>query len=501
MKKSSLIYIVFLVLSVAGGSCKKFLDLKPESELTTGNAYSTAADLENALVGAYRAFYFEYYIWENVLLGDVRSDNAYSGGGGDLYVAPYDMLTIPVGNIRLYADWSQLYTGIARCNIIIDKMEAVDDPALDVDNRRGGIGGEAHFLRAFHYFQLVKSFGGVPLELHSNNTDPAVSNLQRSSEKEVYDQIVADLEIAVTSLPDDYGSDASVNKVRATKGAAYALLAKVWAQRSDRDYSKVLQYCQEVVNSAADYALVDDYASLFDGDHYYSAESILEVPFIGGNADVANWGPQLYLAPEDGWQKYCVPSKDLVAAYDASNDNIRKNANIVFYYNLDWPDLNWNPCQDPATGVPFNYKQKHADNWASGDHHYLLRFADILLLQAEAQNELGQTAAALSTLNKVRARVSLAPAGTGTQQELREKILLERRLELAFEGQRFDDLVRLNKIESVMNSLEEYNFSCTGSNPSDPERINYNMSADKRLLPIPQLERDANPNLSQNPGY
>jgi len=490
-----------LLLLTTLHSCDKFLDIKPQSDLTTGNAYNSAADLENALVGAYRAFYYEYYQWDNVLLGDVRSDNAYAGGGGDQPIVQYDMVDIPVANGRMYANWSQLYTGIGRCNVILDKITSVNDAALDRGNLREHIIGQASFLRAFHYFQLVKTYGGVPLELNSNTADPAKTNLPRSTETEVYNQIVKDLEVALTNLPDSYGSDETVNKVKATKGAANALMAKIWAQRSDRDYSKVLQYCNAVINSPAGYSLMANYADLFDGSNYSNSESILEIAFLGGNWDVSNWGVQLFLAPEDGWQKYCVPSKDLVDAFDSQNDIIRKDASIVFWDNLDWADENWNPCNDKEVAVPFNYKLKHPDGWNSGDRPYLLRLADIILLKAEAQNESGDLGGALGTLNLIRGRVALPDATASSKDELASKILLERRLELAFEAQRWDDLVRMGVCTSVMNNLQEYKYTCEGGTQSEGIKIDYNVNQDKWLCPIPQLERDANPNLTQNPGY
>lgn len=498
-----------MILVVTLVSCKKFLDIKPDTSLTTGNAYNSAQDIENAITGAYRAFYHEYYIWDNVLLSDVRSDNAYAGGGGDQPILAYDELNISTGNNRMLADWSQLYIGIGRCNAILNKIDAISDPFLDKNNRRTQIKGEAAFLRAFHYYQLVKQWGGVPLELNSNSSDPAKTNLPRATEKEVYDQIVKDLELAVTNLPDAYNGPSgsvtdnipSVNKVRATKGAANALLAKVWAQRSDRDYNKVLQYCNAVIGSPAGYSLLTNYDHLFDGDHYSNSESILEVAFIGGNWDVSNWGVQLYLAPEDGWQKYCVPSKNLVNAYDAEGDNVRKNANITYFKDVPWADENWNPCQDNAVAVPFNFKQRHPDGWNSGDRYYLLRLADIILLKAEAQNETGNFVQAATTLNIVRNRVGLAPVTGTSQTQMKTKILNERRLELAFEAQRWDDLLRSGQAVNIMNNLGEVKYTCAGGTPSAPVAISYNCNQNKLLLPIPQGERDANPNLTQNPGY
>jgi hypothetical protein len=253
-----------------------------------------------------------------------------------------------------------------------------------------------------------------------------------------------------------------------------------------------------------------NYADLFDGAHDFNSESILEIPFEESNWSASSWGIQLYLAPEDGWQKYCVPSKDLVAAYDAAGDAIRKDANIVFWTEdgngdpISWADENWNPCQDPTVGTPFNYKQKHPAGWGSGDDYYLLRLADILLLKAEAQNESGNTQGAATTVNLVRSRVELEPvSGTLSKEEMKTAILNERRLELAFEAHRWDDLVRNEVATTVMQGLNEFTYSCVDGAPGNPVKMDYSRcDRNHWIMPIPQLEMDANPNLKpQNPGY
>lgn len=519
MKKIFKIYIVLIFLFIAHflQSCSKFLEDKPKTSITTGNAYVTASDIENALTGAYNIFYgSDYYQWEYVLLGDVRSDNAYPGGNNEETFYDYDRFILPASNDHNYANWKAIYKGIARCNILLGKINSIKDAAL-TDERRKQIIGEASFLRAFHYYHLVKLYGGVPLELESNTANPEVTRKARATASEVYSQIVKDLEVALSNLPDNYNGPAgsstaniaSVNKVRATKGAANALLAKVWAQRSDRDYNKVLQYCNAVISSPAGYSLMTKYDDLFDGNHYLNSESILEIPFEEGNWSASSWGIQLYLAPEDGWQKYCVPSKDLVNAYNTANDAVRKNANIIFMTNdingdpISWADENWNPCGDPNTGTPFNYKQKHPAGWASGDHYYLLRLADILLLKAEAQNETGASAAAAATMNLVRSRVGLpAISSSLSQAAMKTTILNERRLELAFEAQRWDDLVRAGVATTVMQGLNEYYYTCNSGVLSAPIKMDYsNCSQNKWVLPIPQLEIDVNPKLIQNAGY
>jgi starch-binding outer membrane protein, SusD/RagB family len=502
MKKTSLyLASLWIILSVLLFSCQKFLDDTPQSSLTTGNAYNSASDIENALAGCYNVFYTDYYQWENVMISDNRSDNAYPGGGGEETFVVIDQFNVPPSNSHnFYFWWCQPYQGIGRCNILLDKIGSVNDPKLDENNRRNQVIGEASFLRAYHYYQLVKTFGGVPLELKSNTADPAETRKPRATEKEVYDQIEADLQVALANLPDDFG-DPSITKVRATKGAANALLAKIWAQRSDRDYNKVLQYCDAVISSPAGYSLMGSYADLFDGNHYMNDESIMEIPFIEGSP-TSNWGVELFLAPEDGWQKYCVPSKDLINAYQDEGDLIRLYSNVIFYKELVWADENWSPCQNPEDSVPFNNKQKHPAGWASGDHLYLLRLADIILLKAEAENELGNPSAAAGLVNEVRSRVSLPDLGSGlSQAEMKQKILHERRLELAFEAQRWDDLVRTGEATNVMTSLNEYKYTCDNGVPCAPIKIEYNVDQNHWLMPIPQPEIDANPNLVQNPGY
>ncbi len=281
----------------------------------------------------------------------------------------YDRFILPPSNDHNFANWKALYRGVARCNIMLQKIGDISDPEL-TEARRNEIIGEGSFLRAFHYFQLVKMYGGVPLELESNTADPAATrrgfrkrrcaNSKRSGN-------------GCECLPDVYGSDQAVNKVRATKGAANALLAKVWAQRSDRDYHHVLEHCEAVISSPAAYALLTNYADLFDGNHDMNSESILEIPFEEGSGSASSWGIELYLAPEDGWQKYCVPSKDLVAAYDAAGGAAEKQQHVwnkdVNGSPISWADENWNPCGDSL--AIRSIQAKTPAGWASGDDYYL----------------------------------------------------------------------------------------------------------------------------------
>jgi starch-binding outer membrane protein, SusD/RagB family len=493
--KNNIFYFFLISMTIVFASCEEFLDRNPISDLTTDNAYETRSHAEAALTGAYDALQQEYYIWDNVIFSDIISDNYYAGGD-NAEIFSVDYLTITPVNGRLFNNWSQIYSGIARANIVLKKVPDVTDAKIDEGNRRNQILGEASFLRAYGYFQLVTLWGGVPLVTEPVTTpDPSAAQQLRNTEDEVYAQIIRDLEFAIENLPDTYGSDASVNKARATKGAANALMAKVYAQKSDRanNYAKVVEYCDAVINSPAGYAMLTEFDQLFDGSHYNNSESILEVQFVGSTE--ANWGPQMVLPPSisgDTWRKFVTPTHSLIDAFDTEGDEIRKNSSVLFEHITQWKDEYWTAVND--SNVPFAYKWKSANGWASTNRQYLLRLADIILLKAEALNEQNQVELARVEIDRVRDRVDLGPTPATNQAEMRLAIENERRLELVQEGQRWNDLKRSGRAIEVMNNLHDVNQN-TGA------VVNYNMNTNKLLLPIPQSERNRNLLLGQNDGY
>lgn len=486
--------IALLMAMVALTGCEDFLSLEPISTTTTENAYKTASDAEAALVGVYDSFSQDYYVYDNTIFSDVMSDNFYAGGDNPEITA-FEDLNVRPDNSKLFGAWSSIYNAILKANTVLSKVPGIADVKLDNGNRRNQILGEASFLRAFHYYQLVKMFGGVPvIKNPTSSLDPAQTNVERNIEAEVYDFIIEDLEFAAENLPVTYGTDASINKGRATKGAAHALLAKVHAQKPKnvRDYATVLSYCNDVINSAAGYQLLANFDHLWDGAHYNNAESIMEVQFAGGNDN--NWGPQMNLPPSvsgDVWRKFSTPSHDLVDAYDAEGDNIRKNASILFE-EVNWIDEFWSPVSGGS--VPFAYRWRSAAGWHSSNRQYIVRLADIILLKAEALNELDRLEEARTEINRVRSRVSLGVTPAANKAEMASAILNERRLELCQEAQRWDDLKRAEMAVTVMNDLVEMNL-ITGTPKT------YSMTVEKQLLPIPQAERDRNIKLGQNPGY
>jgi len=488
----------FFAASVLFGmsSCEKFTDLKPVSEATAANAYNTAQDAEGALIGAYESFRSqEYYIWDNIVMSDVISDNYYAGGD-DVNIIAIDKLNLSADNPRFLNAWKSLYNAILKANMVLDKVPNIEDPKLNLGNRKAQILGEAAFLRAYHYYQLVSLFGGVPIITSAvTSTETSATNIPRSSEEEVYAQIIRDLEFALDNrLPDKYDGELYISKARATKGAAYALLAKAYAQKPVKDYTKVLQYCNAVINSPAGYKLLTNYDFLFDGNHYNNEESILEAQFTGATGGNGNYGSSLLLPPSitiDTWRKFVTPSHSLVNAFDAAGDNVRKNASIKFE-SAPWVDEYWDNKINSV--IPFAYKWRNKSGWDnSTSKQYMLRLADIILLKAEAMNELNQPVDDVkNVLLQVRQRVGLGNVSATNQAGLRTAILNERRLELAQEGQRWNDLKRYGLAVETMNNLNEIDLRTN-------TKTNYNATASKLLLPIPQQELNRNSKLVQNP--
>ncbi|NLR89936.1 RagB/SusD family nutrient uptake outer membrane protein [Flammeovirga agarivorans] len=484
--------LIGLLLILGLTQCHSLIDLDPISEETRDTAYVKGTQLEAALVGLYSTFASsEYYIWDKMNMQDMRADNHYAGGDTpDLFAI--DALNITPTNSRLFEIWKNLYDAISKANNLIEKAEQLDDPSFS-EERLSQISGEAYFLRAYHYYNLVNMFGGVPLVTEfTTSVDNEKLQVKRATVEEVYAQIIKDLEVAISLLPDSFGNDNSVNKARATSGAANAMLAKAYLQMPSPNYQKALVYIKAVEESTANYQLID-YGHLFDGTHQNNAESILEIQFMGPNA--GSFGPQLLLPPSisgDTWRKFLTPSHDLINAYNAENDNVRLNASVLFEA-VDWSDEYWGNTS--GTSIPFSYKWKNASGWQSSDNTYLLRFADIVLLKAEALAHTGSLVEAANEVDKIRRRVGLQGLTSdkkSDKESLLQAILDERRLELAAEGHRWDDLVRFGKVVSTMNNLVEIDLR-TG------EAVNYNMTENKILLPIPQQEIDRNPNLDQNP--
>lgn len=466
-------------------SCEKFLDLEPVSngiavdEGSDSAFYKTASEAEAALGGVYADFRNEYFELDYFVNGDAQSDDAYAGAD-NIANFQIDDFNIDATNSNITRDWAYLYSTIGKANLVIDNVMAVPDSALTMDRRRGII-AEASFIRAFQYFQLVQLFGDVPLVLKSITT----FNLDilpdlfppRTPMGEVYAQIILDLETALPDVP-----VSAINKGFVTTGAVNALLAKVYATIEPHDWNKVSQYCDAVI--AGPYSLLPNYDELWDNMHENSEEAIFEINYEGTSSS-GNWGVSMFRGMD--WKKFNIPSNDLVKAFDDEQDNIRK-ASSIFFDDVTgkWSDPYW-----PQSTYPFINKYRIADA-PSPQNYIFIRLADILLLKAEALNEMGNVSGAAELVNQVRSRVSLANTPASTQEAMRLAIEKERRLELAFEGHRWFDLKRTGRAIEVMNNVK---------GPDGVTPIGYNLIQNRLIWPIPQAELDKNSNLVQNIGY
>lgn len=481
---------LFIYLTIASGlvgtACNKEITKTPISNLTTGNFWKTATDAESGLTGAYNSLYQQFYIWDYMTNGDVQSDNCYAGGNNpDNFAIDNFQLNPLNGNVT--RDWQGLYDGIVNANAVLDNVPGITDVAWNGTTRKQQILAEAKFLRALHYFYLVTTYGDVPLVLTNNNAGAALYPA-RTPAAQVWIQIEQDLISADSSLLP--ASSSNPNSGRALQGSADALLAKVYAQQLK--YDSCLTWCNKVLANSY-YALLPNYADLFDGNHKNSVESIFEIQH-STVANTTNYGPELLLPfslTGDNWAKFNVPTNDLIADYQSQNDVVRENASV--YWTVAADTAGAIPPPYTKFPVPFSYKWKHADGYNSPDNEILIRLADIILLKAEALNQTGQTAQAIPLINQIRTRVNLPATAATSQTDVAAAVLNERRLELALEGWRWLDLLRAGSQYTI-------NLMSSQVDPNG-KPLNYALTVQRLVWPVPQSERDLDVNLSQNSGY
>jgi hypothetical protein len=433
--------LVFVALLAA---CDSPLDTNPTASIDAGTALNTPRGIELGVTGAYQSLQSgSLYSRDGVVYPDLYSDNLDFTGTfqTDRQVSQRD---VPPSSGVVSGIWADTYEGINRTNNVLAAIPNVDelDPA-DADQYRG----EALFIRALHYFVLVSWFGGVPII-----TDPSVgvgpeSLVSRNTAEEVFTLIEEDLEEAASLLP------SGTSQGRATQNAANALLARVYL--ADGKYAQARDKATLVINSG-DYELVDDYRSLFATKN--TSESIFELQYSLNNTNsLAFW----FFTQEDGGRWGFAPSQGLIDAFEPGDE--RQDASIAFN----------------SSGDPYGIKYHRIAN--EDDNVIVLRLAEMYLIRAEANLRLNASAATVrADIDVVRERAGLAPlpATVSGQDALIDAILQERRVEFAMEGHRFFDLRRLGRAEAVLA-----------------------IPANRLIFPIPQDERDVNPNLSQNPGY
>lgn len=473
------------------------------SELTSGVNSIYALAQSNSLVS--REWFFTH---------DLRSDEMASGGGQ--LETPRNQLLIGVhdpGNSLVNAQWRGWYRTIHRANVIISKAPGVENISTELRDR---LLGEAKFLRAWGYYELASYFGDVPI--YSEFVQSVEGSLGKSPQADVYALAISDLQTAQNSLPASYsGNDVG----RATKAAAQTLLARVYLQQGN--YTAAKTELEKVVSSGL-YSLTNDYLDITNEEGEFNSESIFEIIF-SPSGGAYNWGSdsdgnniaeeavrtQEYSAI--GWRNV-IPSNKILNTYemtakgDAKSDprydmsywktgDLFNNGNSVITDDIVQGNTSMvHGVEQKISWRKYSVLYKVNAGYAtSGINQRIMRYADVLLMLAECENHLGNQAAAISLVNRVRARASVdmpplptANIPTGTPAQVLAAIQRERFIELAGEQVRNFDIIRWRKNGKLPNG----------------EPLSYFQANKHELLPIPQTELDNNPKLTQadqNPGY
>jgi hypothetical protein len=471
-------------------------------ELTAGVNSIYALVQSNSLVS--REWFFTH---------DLRGDEVASGGGQ--LETPRNQLLNGVhdtGNSVSGSVWRGWYRTIHRANVVLEKGASVQNitPAL-----RDRLLGEARFLRAWSYYELATLFGGVPL--YKDFVKSVDGSLPRATQKEVYDFVIADLKAAEPGLAASYNA---ANQGRATKAAAQTLLARTYLQLGD--YPSAKTELQKVVSSGL-YRIVDNYTDLTNEEGEFNAESIFEVAFApsggaynwGGDSDGSAVQEETVRSQEYAaiaWRNL-IPSNKILNAYEiVAKGDAKDDPRYAYSYWSEGDMFNNGTTLLTANMVQGNtsvvngktlkvswrkyslmYKS-NAANQQSGINMRIMRYADVLLMLAECENEAGNQTAALALMNQVRARKSVAMPSYPTanypcanQSQVFDAIVHERMVELAAEQVRNFDIIRWRK-----------------NKKQKTEPLAYFIANKHELLPIPQTELDNSPALDQkdqNPGY
>ena len=447
-----------LLLTLALVSCKdNFLELKPDTNGSVGNFYKTKDQFIQAINSAYSPLQgiHNNTMW---LLAEVRSDNtSYQLNTGDrsgTQREEVDEFRDNDQNASFQTFFNSSYQGIGRCNLLLTKIKT----ATFEEKSRNQIEGEARFLRGYYYFNLTRIFGDVPLILKEvTSPDEAFATATRIAEAQVLTAAIDDLKSAITKLPAKY---AVADLGRATSGAAKAVLGEIYM--SQKNYAAAAEILRGIEVDGG-YALNANYADNFKRKN--TSESIFEVQYTEGvgskwstfiysfapfNSGTLATGYALGAGSAAGWN---IPTQDLISTYEPSDKRFAASINQNF--------------TDPTSKkiVPFIQKYSnppYIERFNTGDNFIVSRLADVLLMQAEALNEVGfPNAEAVSLLNRVRTRAGLAAKTTdnsdaklkiNSQAEFRTAIAQERRIELAFENHRWFDLVRTGRAVAVMTA-------------------------------------------------
>ena len=537
----SLITKITLLLLVLFSSCKK-LELVPTDRFTDIN-YWTTTEKANAVLNT---AYSQMFNTNRFFFNEALSDNAYNGRGDSEGAASIASGTYDASLGRIKNEWNDHYTGIKTCNLFLDNVDRVPsmDPVL-----KDRMKAEAKFLRAFHFFQLMTWYGDVPL-FEKDITLEESLNIGRTPKAEVLAFVLRELDAAIAGLPVNTAYSAD-NEGRITKGAALGIKARVLLYEGR--WQEVATTCEQIMGgSNGSYALFPSYEGLFLPQNENNSEVLLDIQFVPTNK---THGSLFDLAPISVGARLnaMAATQELVDTYlmtngkrinesgsgyaetDPYNNRDPRLTYTLVYDNYKWkkPDgsiktIYIKPGTDPdqegkmdeyaAGGVSSPtgyYLRKYYDptslaNFVSGLNLILVRYADVLLMYAEAKNELGEMNASVwdNTIRALRSRAGFTAStaldfNVSDQAGLRTIIRDERRTELAMEGLRIFDIRRWKIGEQVLNGWAHGAKFGPASVDNGYIRANQRVFDPSKhyLWPIPRDERALNPNLSQNPNW
>jgi hypothetical protein len=469
---------LFFSLVLAFASCQGILDKDPIATLDAGSFFQTSDDALQALNTAYRPLLFSNdnnnFYWA---FANITSDLSITGGDGSRSgLVELDAFTYTPRTEEFNTFWKLQYDGITQCNLVLDNLPEIDmEQAL-----RDRYTGEALFLRSYYYFLLAQTFGGVPRFL--TVAPPDELKIPRSTRAEIFAQIQSDCDQAAQLLPE---SHAAANVGRATKGAAYALAAKAYLY--EKKWTEVLTYVDKV-KALGVYDLVADYQDNFTDGKQNNSESVWEVQHANLELGVGNFLNQWLKSKKVEGYGFAEVTEDFFNAFD--EDDPRRGFSIASKDEPYFGSIYKNSYSSTKHSTRKFLQDTTVTQIADGSINYTaIRFAEVLLWEAEALAELGRVQEAQVPLERVRARaraqaadpsVAIPMITTTDKSEMIAAVRKERVLELGFEFHRFFDLVRWGIADAVLPDFQ------TGKH---------------ELFPLPQTELDLNPALVQNPGY
>lgn len=452
--KSNLIISLLCLTTLWFSSCEDFLDLNPVSEIGSASFYKNELEVEGGVIAIYDGM--QSYVQTEWALAEMRSDNTHTRAQrSEGEWREFETMNVQTINSTVSDYWIDNYNVIFRSNTILGSLENVKNTTLKLQFE-----GEAKFARALSHFNLVRAFGDIPIiDKVIKYTD--TEYFTRDTQSDVYKLIISDLLTASENLPSRSGIEVG----RATKGAAQAILAKVYLTQKDYQNAKVLL---DQIISSGDYLLMPTYKDIFYTER--NNEIIFGVQFI--QDDTKDSQVFSYQFTESGLN---YPTTDLM---NIVNPTDKRKSSLFF----------WNPLAGATGDWECGKYQPKTKSQTQGNDWIIIRYADVLLMHAEsilADNTSTTDLTALSSFNAIRTR-----AGLSSVPSLNKDILLtERRIELCFENQRLYDLIRFGVAESVLAA-----FSLT------PEP-GFTFKPTALLLPIPRREINIYKGLTQNPGY